>query len=351
MAKTILITGAAGHVGSHIVEHLIKKTDWNIVILDRLDYASTGFDRLRDIEAFDDKRVKTFVHDLQQPILEGLDQEIGHVDYIVHAAAGSHVDNSISDPVPFIRNNVDNTLNMLEFARKRKGTFEKFLYFSTDEVFGPAPEGIDYKEGDRFNPSNPYSASKACAESICMAYANTYRLPIVITNGMNILGERQHPEKYFPKIINYILDGKTLQIHSDPTKTQAGKRHYIHARNVGDAILFVLTKTNEFLNNIDASKGKFNIVGEKELDNLQLALLVEKAIQKRLGDKYKLKYEMTDFHSKRPGHDSRYSLSGEKLKNLGWMPPKTIEETIDKMVEWSLDPKHIHWLGRKEIPF
>jgi dTDP-glucose 4,6-dehydratase len=248
-----------------------------------------------------------------------------------------------------VKNNVENVLNMLEFARKRKGTYEKFIYFSTDEVFGPAPEGVDYKEGDRHNPSNPYSASKAAAEDICAAYANTYRLPLIITNGMNILGERQHPEKYFPKIINYILDGKTLMIHSDPTKTQAGKRHYIHARNVGDAMLFILNNVNETLNNVDASKGRFNIVGEKELDNLQLARLVEKAIQKRLGPQYVLKYEMTDFHSQRPGHDSRYSLCGGKLKTMGWMPPKTIEETVDKMVEWSLKPENIHWLGRTKI--
>ncbi len=349
MVKKILLTGAAGHVGSHVCEHLLKNTDWDIVVLDRLDYASNGYDRLRDIEVFDNKRVKIFTHDLQQQILEGLDKEIGHVDYVVHMAAGSHVDNSISDPVPFIRNNIDNTLNLLEFARKRKGDFEKFIYFSTDEVYGPAPEGVDYKEGDRFDPSNPYSASKAAAECICMAYANTYKMPIMITNGMNILGERQHPEKYFPKIINYILDGKTLSIHANSLKTQAGKRHYIHARNVGDAILFILKNVNEYLNNVDASKGKFNIVGEKELDNLQLAKLVEKSIQKRLGDGYTLKYELVDFHSSRPGHDMRYSLSGEKLRKLGWMPPKTIEETIDKMVEWNLMPEHIHWLGREKI--
>jgi dTDP-glucose 4,6-dehydratase len=349
MVKTILITGAAGHVGSHICEHILKKTKWNIVVVDRLDYASNGFDRLRDIKVFDDKRVKIFTHDLQQPIMEGLDQEIGHVDYIIHAAAGSHVDNSIIDPVTFIRNNIDNTLNMLEFARKRKGTYEKFIYFSTDEVFGPANDKYKYKEGDRFNPSNPYSASKAAAECICIAYANTYKLPIIITNTMNVLGERQHPEKYFPKIINYILDGKTLQIHANPEKTKAGRRYYIHARNVGDAILFVLKNTDESLNNNDASLGKFNIVGEKELDNLQLAKLVEKAIQKILGKKYKLKYEFTNFHGERPGHDLVYALDNSKLKKLGWTPPKKLEDTVNSIVAWSLKPENLKWLGRDKI--
>ena len=166
---------------------------------------------------------------------------------------------------------------------------------------------------------------------------------------MNCIGERQHPQKYLPKIINHILDGKTLEIHANPELTEAGKRHYIHARNVGDAIIFILKNTTETLHHIDASKGKFNIVGEKELDNLQLALLVEKAINKHLKKKYKLKYTMVNFHQQRPGHDLRYSLSGEKMKKLGWMPPKTIEESIDKIVAWSLRKENLHWLGREKI--
>ena len=334
--EKVLITGAAGFVGHHIVEHFLKKTDWEVVVLDRLDYASNGYDRLRDIEVFDTKRVKVFTCDLQQPILEGLDQEIGNIDYIVHAAAGSHVDNSITSPKEFILNNVTNTINMLEFARTRKG-LKKFIYFSTDEVYGTAPEGTDFKEGDRFNPGNPYSASKAAAECICYAYANTYKLPIIITNTMNVIGERQHPEKYVPKVIKCVLEGKSLTIHADATKTQAGKRHYIHARNVADAIVFVLKNSNEKLDNIDASIGKFNIVGEIELDNLQLAQMIAKVIGKPL------KYEMVDFHSQRPGHDLRYSLDGTKLAKLGWKPPLDFTTSLDKTINWTLQRKD-KWL-------
>jgi len=348
MAKRILITGGAGFVGHHVVEGILKNTDWEIVVLDRLDYASNGFDRLRDIEVFDDKRVTIFTWDLQMDISENLQKEIGHIDYVIHMAAGSHVDNSIKNPRPFILNNVKNTITMLEYARKIHP--KKFIYFSTDEVYSTVDEktGYLYKEGDRFNPGNAYSASKASAECICMSYANMYKMPIQITNGMNIVGEKQNPEKYLPKIINSILDEKTLTIHANAEKTQAGKRHYIHARNVGDALLFILNNVDETLHHVDASKGKFNIVGEKQLDNLQLAQIVEKAVQKHYPDK-KLLYEFVSFHAERPGHDLVYGLNGDKMKTLGWQPPKTIEESIYKIVEWSLDPKNIHWLGRDKI--
>ena len=170
-----------------------------------------------------------------------------------------------------------------------------------------------------------------------------YKMPIQITNGMNILGERQHPEKYLPKIINSILDEKILTIHANAEKTQAGKRHYIHARNVGDALLFILKNVDETLHHVDASKGKFNIVGEKQLDNLQLAQIVEKAVQKHYPEK-KLKYEFVSFHAERPGHDLVYGLNGDKMKNLGWQPPKTIEESIEKIVDWSLLEENKRWL-------
>jgi len=337
----VLITGISGFVGHHFVEHYLKNTDWEIIGIDRLDYASPdGYDKLRDVKAFDNGRVTVYAHDLNTPITIGLAKEIGEVDYILHLAAGSHVDNSITDPVPFVQNNINNTLYMLEYARNLKG-LKKFLYFSTDEVYGTAPEGVDYKEGDRFNPGNPYSASKAGAECVCMAYANTYKLPIVITNSMNILGERQHPEKFFPKVINYALDGKVMPIHSNSEKTQAGKRHYIHARNIADAIKFVLENTDETLNQEDASLGRFNVVGEAELDNLEFAKMIAEETGKEL------KYEMVDFHSSRPGHDLRYALSGDKLAKAGWAPPHTIKESIRNIVQWSLKEENLRWLGRE----
>ena len=152
----IVITGAAGFVGSHIVEHFLKNTDWDIYVLDKLTYASSGLDRIRDIESFNERRIKFFAADLQQPISDGVKQEIGMPDYIINLASESHVDNSIKNPVEFIENNTKLMLHMLEWARelheaKPAGAstgdnyLKKFIQFSTDEVYGTAPDGINYE--------------------------------------------------------------------------------------------------------------------------------------------------------------------------------------------------------------
>ena len=160
------------------------------------------------------KRVKIVHHDLKAELNPLVCSEIGQVDYILHLAAGSHVDRSIDYPMEFIMDNVVGTANILEFAR-RQDNLERFVYFSTDEVFGPAPNGIKYKENDRYNSTNPYSATKAGAEELAVAYENTYKLPIYITHTMNVFGERQHPEKYIPMCIKRARDGEVITIHSD----------------------------------------------------------------------------------------------------------------------------------------
>jgi len=344
MVKTVLITGMSGFIGAHICEHILKNTDWNIIGIDKLSYASTGYDRIKDIQAYDNKRVKNLATDLTLPLTEGVKQEIGQVNYIINLASESHVDNSIDHPVEFIQNNVNLVIHLLEYVRELQKSghpIEKFIQFSTDEVYGTAPEGKNYEEGERYNPGNPYSASKAMQECLCYAYRNTYGLPLMITNTMNVLGERQHPEKYLPLCMKSVLTGETLKIHSNKAKTKAGTRFYIHARNVADAVLFILKNVEEFLDNVDASKGKFHIVGEKELDNLQLAKIVEKSINKIEGyENNKLVYEMVDFHSSRPGHDLRYGMCGDKMSFLGWELPHSIEQSIYNIVKWTLIPKN-----------
>ena len=332
----ILLTGGAGFIGHHFVEHILKNTDWEIAVIDSLSYASRGFDRIRDIQAFDEKRVRMFTCDFTNPIDQELERELGDFDYIIHMGAESHVDNSITDPRKTFNTNVIGTIEMLEFARRQKN-LKKFVFFSTDEVFGPAGK-FNFKEGDRHNPSNPYSASKAGAEDACVAYANTYKIPIVITNTMNVFGERQHPEKFVPKCVKYILDGQTIPIHANPAKTKAGSRFWIHARNVSDALLFILENTDEILDIHKESEGRFNIVGEKELDNLEIAKLVAQVLGKEL------KYEMVDFHSSRPGHDMRYGMDGSKLNNLGWVKASNIEESLKKTIKWMIRKENRRWL-------
>lgn len=337
--KRILITGICGFIGHHLVEEILRNTDWEIVGLDRLSYASNGMDRLRDIKAFDENRVLMLTADFTKPIKTGLLKEIGKVDYIVHMGANTHVDNSIKDPISFAVDNVIGTVNVLELARKIEG-LEKFIYFSTDEIFGPAPDSICYREGERHNPSNPYSASKAGAEDFCVAYANTYKLPIIITNTMNVIGERQHPEKYVPLVVNKVLSGEKVTIHASPDKKKAGSRYYIHARNVAHAIVYILKDITEYLDIHEPSEGRFNIVGEIEMDNLELAQFIADVIGKELI------YEMVDFHGSRPGHDLRYALDGTKMFTLGWDLPKNFKESLKKTIKWSLDnPK---WLSLEE---
>ena len=320
----ILITGGAGFAGHHVVEHILKNTDWRIVVWDKLNYASNGFDRLRDIDAFDDRRVQILTVDFSQPISYGVGRETGYPDYIVHMGAETHVDNSIVDPYPFVMSNVVGTYNMLQYARQvMDANLRDFIYFSTDEVFGPAPPGVFYKEWDRYNSGNPYSATKAAGEELCLAYSNTYKLPVSITHTMNLFGERQHPEKFIPLVVRKVLAGKPVTIHADKTKTKAGSRFYIHCRTMADALLHVIY--------YGGFRDKYNIVGEREVDNLELAQMIANIVGKPLV------YEMVDFHSSRPGHDLRYALDGSKMKEMGWEVPIHFEKSLEKTIKWMLD--------------
>jgi dTDP-glucose 4,6-dehydratase len=230
----------------------------------------------------------------------------------------------------FVLDNVVGTANILDYARKQNN-LERFMYFSTDEVFGPAPDGIKYKENDRYNSTNPYSASKAGGEELAVAYENTYGLPVYITHTMNVFGQRQHPEKYIPMCIKKVRDGEVITIHSDSTKTIPGSRHYIHAEDVSDAVMFLMNNKFTFENEWGGAKcPKFNIVGAQEINNYELAKLIADTQGKPLN------YEFVDFHSSRPGHDLRYALDGNKMKELGWTPSKSVRERIAEVVNWTL---------------
>jgi dTDP-glucose 4,6-dehydratase len=221
--------------------------------------------------------------------------------------------------------NVVATCNLLEYARRG---CERFLYFSTDEVFGPAPEGVRYKEWDRYKSGNPYAATKAGGEELAIAFHNTYGVPVVVTHTMNVFGERQHPEKFIPSTIRKVRDGETVTVHADKTRTKAGTRFYIHAAHVANAVRFVLAN--------GTPGDKYNIVGEKEVSNLALAHEIAKSVGKSLN------FEMVDFHSSRPGHDLRYALDGSKLAEMGWTPPNTFEKSLSNTVHWTL--RNERWL-------
>ena len=327
MSKKVLITGGCGFIGHHVVEHILRKTDWEVSVIDKLNYASMGLDRLRSFGALSNERVSVYTADISYKLSEGIARELGDVNIVIHMAAESHVDNSISHPREFFQNNINGTVEMLEYARGLNN-LENFFYFSTDEVYGDAPDGTAYGEWDRHKPTNPYSASKSAAEQICVAYENTYKMPIMSINVMNAFGERQHVEKFIPMTIKNIIHDREILIHSYPDKKRAGSRFYIHARNIAHAILFLIEK--------GVIGEKYNVVGEKEVDNLEMAKFIAQEIGKPL------KYKMVDFHSKRPGHDLRYALSGDKMDSLGWKLPVNFEDALRKTIQWTI--RHQEWL-------
>ena len=343
MSKRFLITGGCGFIGHHLIEGVLKTTDWEIIILDALTYAGS-LNRLTDIDIWpkEKHRVKFVWHDLKAPISETTHKMIGELDYVWHLAAESDVGRSLENSIPFVMSNVVGTANLLEYVKKYQPNIEKFVTFSTDEVFGPAPIGVDYKEGDTCNPSNPYSASKEGQEAISKAFAFSFGLPIIITRTMNCIGERQHPEKFIPKTVKAILEGKPVMIHGLPGNISS--RKWIHARNVCAALLFLMEKGEpiEKKYQTDPSHGIYHIVGE-ERNVLELANRISRIIKGRELEPSEIEY--VDFHRTRPGHDLRYSLDGSKLKSLGFEYPLTLEQSFDKMIKWMIRPENQKWLS------
>ena len=282
MKTRVLLTGIGGFAGSHVLEHILINTDWDIVGVASWKHKGTP-ERIEEVlkgnETWKD-RLTVITHDLVSPLPERTKQRIGVCDYIINLAAESHVDRSIEDPVPFVKNNVDLALNMLEFAREYKP--KVFLQFSTDEVYGVAPDGVNHKEWAEIIPSNPYSASKACQEAIAISYWRTYGVPVIITNTMNLFGETQDPEKYIAKAIRHISKGEPITVHG--TKDRIGSRYYLHARNMADAVLFILRNLppTPYSEDKDLKPDRYNIVGDIELNNLEVVEKIAEVLGKEL---------------------------------------------------------------------
>jgi len=340
--KKLLMTGIAGFIGHHLLEGVLKQTDWEVIGLDCLSYAGS-LNRLTDMDCWEKEkhRVKFIWHDLKASVSETTHKLIGNVDYIWHLAAESSVDRSLEDSIPFVLSNVLGTANLLEYVKHYQPNLKKFVMFSTDEVFGPAPFGVDYKEGDTCNPSNPYSASKEGQEAISKAFAFSFGIPVILSRTMNVFGERQHPEKFIPKTTKAILEGKPVVIHGLPGNISS--RKWIHARNVCDALIFLMDKgeliEKKYQNH--PSHGIYHIVGE-ERNALELANRISKIIKGRELEEKEIEY--LDWHTQRPGHDLRYSLSGEKLKKMGFEYKLTLEESFDKMIKWMIKKENLKWL-------
>lgn len=330
---TVILTGASGFVGSHVLEHLLVNTNWDIICIESFRHKGVA-ERITDSKHYkkNDKRVTVYTHDLTTPFSEVLIQRLPEINTIFNVASESHVTRSIEDPVAFIQNNVNLALNMLELARKIKP--KKFIHVSTDEVYGPC-EGEPHKEWDTHYPSSPYAASKSAQESICFAYWRTFGVPVFITNTMNIYGERQDTEKYLPLIIKKVVSGEPLTVHTDE-KGNPGTRFWLHARNQADALLYIAKNIDPNVYGLDSEPSKYHVVGDIELDNLAMAQKVAEIIGKPL------RYVLVDANLSRPGHDARYAMSGRKLAEAGWKAPVGFEETLRSTIEWTM--KHPEWL-------
>lgn len=327
--STVLLTGAGGFIGSHALAYLLEETTHDVVCLDSFRHKGKT-DRIRlvlDKNGYD--RVRVLSHDLSVPISVQLEDEIGPIDYIWNFASDSAVERSITHPTGCITNNVNLVLTMLEYARRVQP--KAFFQVSTDEVYGPAPLGYNHKEWELILPSNPYSASKAAQEAIAISYWRTYGVPVVLTNTMNNIGETQDPEKFLPLLIQRIYAGETVTIHGKTGND--GSRFYLHAREHASALDFIANNTTatDYYDSTGVVKpDRYNVVGAREIGNLELAEMVADIIGKPLH------YELVDFHATRPGHDRRYALDGTKMRDLGWTPDHSFEDSLAKTIDWTL---------------
>lgn len=300
----ILVTGAAGFIGAAFTRHCLE-LGWHVTALDRLDHAGNQA-RLAPLQARYWDKLAVVWHDLRAELKPA--QFPDKYDYVVHMAAGSHVDRSLRDPMGFIADNVVGTGHLLEWVRYHQPQ-AKVLMFSTDEIYGPAPLGHDFDEHARFEPENHYAATKAGAELLCPAYAHQCGLQIVVTHCCNAYGPGQDEEKFIPLCIRKIQSGEVVQIHSRGGVSSS--RLYIHVDDVCRATLTALLKGGVIA---DDHSGRYNIRADAEQSNLEVA----QAIAEILGRP--LRFELVENPPNRIKPDMRYGISDAKLRALGWAP-------------------------------
>ena len=306
MNKRILVTGAGGFIGHHFVQYVLEKTGWDVIVFYR--------NNTKRIPPSD--RVECIKVDLSQKI----DLDIGKIDYVVHMASETYVDDSLKDCISFVKSNVLGTANLLEWLKKNHRK-TKVCVFSSDEVMGPAEEGIYFKENDLRKPSNPYAATKAGAELLAYSFVRSFDMPIFTIRCMNVLGEGESFEKFIPKTFKSIKEGKKIILHGTSIENVAS-RHWIYAKDVAAAVLFLLKKASP--------KEIYHIAGE-ERDVYSLAKMIYFSVKRQ--DMPIDAVEFVDFHNARPGHDKRYSLSNEKLLKMGWRPKWNLNNCIENVVK------------------
>lgn len=327
MTPTVIITGGAGFIGSHVVRLFVNQyPEYRIVNLDTLTYAG-NLENLRDIE----KAPNYFFEKVN--ILDV--EELGRVfaEYqptgVIHLAAESHVDRSINSPLDFVYTNVIGTVNLLNVAKESwKNNFEgkRFYHVSTDEVYGALGETGFFTEDTRYDPHSPYSASKASSDHFVRAYGDTYGLPVLISNCSNNYGPNHFPEKLIPLFINNIIQKKSLPVYGDGLYT----RDWLFVKDHAIAIDLVYHK--------GANHNTYNIGGFNEWKNIDLVKLLCSLMDKKLGNSPGTSDQLITYIKDRPGHDRRYAIDATKInKELGWKPSVTFEEGLQQTIDWYFD--------------
>ena len=330
--KKILITGGAGFIGSHLVRLFVNKyPDYHIFNLDVLTYAG-NLENLQDVEG---KKNYTFLHgDITNEVyLNSIFKEF-KFDSVIHLAAESHVDRSITDPLAFAKTNILGTILLLNAFKKlwRKNWDEKLFYHvSTDEVYGTLGEIGLFEETTPYDPNSPYSASKASSDHFVRAYGETYAMPYIISNCSNNYGPHQFPEKLIPLFINNILNNLSLPVYGDGNYT----RDWLYVIDHAIAIDLVFHKGK--------IKETYNIGGFNEWKNINLVKLLCQQMDEKIGKESGSSEKLITYIKDRPGHDLRYAIDASKInKELGWSPTVTFEEGLSKTIDWYL--KNEDWL-------